>query len=222
MDKQVLRDISYGVYIVTTKDKNNQQVGCVINTLTQITSKNPIISISINKDNYTNQAIHQTKKLAISILSEKTNKEVIGIFGYHSSKDTDKFANVNYKVQSELPIIQENTCGTIIAEVSNIIDCDTHDIFIARVLELQKENNYSPMTYKYFHEELKGTSPQNAPTYEEPISEKKDTDSAKYRCRLCGYIYDDAKETIKFADLPEDWRCPLCGATKDQFEKITE
>ena len=44
----------------------------------------------------------------------------------------------------------------------------------------------------------------------------------KYRCVLCGYIYDDAVEEVKFADLPEDWTCPLCGATKDQFEEVVE
>lgn len=31
----------------------------------------------------------------------------------------------------------------------------------------------------------------------------------KYKCMLCGYIYDDEKEEIKFADLPDDWTCPL-------------
>lgn len=44
----------------------------------------------------------------------------------------------------------------------------------------------------------------------------------KYRCVLCGYIYDDAKESVKFEDLPDTWVCPLCGATKDQFEEIIE
>ena len=42
----------------------------------------------------------------------------------------------------------------------------------------------------------------------------------KYRCKICGYIYDDAKEIVKFEDLPEDWVCPLCGASKDMFKKM--
>lgn len=44
----------------------------------------------------------------------------------------------------------------------------------------------------------------------------------KYRCVICGYIYDDAKEKIKFEDLPEDWTCPLCGSPKSAFEEIKE
>ena len=43
----------------------------------------------------------------------------------------------------------------------------------------------------------------------------------KYRCIVCGYIYDPAEnEDTAFADLPDDWVCPECGAGKDQFEKI--
>lgn len=42
----------------------------------------------------------------------------------------------------------------------------------------------------------------------------------KYKCMLCGYIYDDEKEEIKFADLPDDWTCPLCGVGKDMFELV--
>ena len=49
----------------------------------------------------------------------------------------------------------------------------------------------------------------------------------KYVCSVCGYVYDPAKgdpeQGVKpgtlFANLPADWRCPVCGAAKDQFEK---
>jgi len=50
----------------------------------------------------------------------------------------------------------------------------------------------------------------------------------KYKCLVCGYIYDpetgDATQNIKpgtsFESLPESWVCPECGVGKDQFEKI--
>ncbi len=44
----------------------------------------------------------------------------------------------------------------------------------------------------------------------------------KYRCIICGYIYDEAKEKVKFEDLPDDWTCPLCGSPKSAFEEIIE
>lgn len=45
---------------------------------------------------------------------------------------------------------------------------------------------------------------------------------ARYRCKICGYIYDEEKEGVKFSDLPDDWKCTLCKAPKTSFEKITE
>ena len=44
----------------------------------------------------------------------------------------------------------------------------------------------------------------------------------KFRCTICGYEYDEAKEGIAFADLPDTWACPLCGAPKSAFEPVEE
>jgi len=48
----------------------------------------------------------------------------------------------------------------------------------------------------------------------------------KYVCSVCGYVYDEAKGDLdngvaagtKWKDLPADWTCPVCGASKDEFE----
>jgi len=42
----------------------------------------------------------------------------------------------------------------------------------------------------------------------------------KWRCTACGYVYDEEKEGKKFADLPADWTCPVCGVPKEFFEKV--
>ena len=39
----------------------------------------------------------------------------------------------------------------------------------------------------------------------------------KYVCDVCGYEYDEAVEGVPFADLPDDYECPLCSVGKDQF-----
>ena len=51
----------------------------------------------------------------------------------------------------------------------------------------------------------------------------------KYRCVVCGYVYDPeagdpgngVDAGTAFDDLPEDWCCPECGAEKDMFEEVT-
>jgi len=39
----------------------------------------------------------------------------------------------------------------------------------------------------------------------------------KYICDACGYVYDEEVEGTPFAQLPDDWECPLCGVGKDMF-----
>lgn len=50
----------------------------------------------------------------------------------------------------------------------------------------------------------------------------------KWKCTICGYIYDPAagdpdngvKAGTAFEDIPNEWRCPLCGAMKKWFERV--
>ncbi len=43
---------------------------------------------------------------------------------------------------------------------------------------------------------------------------------AKYRCTVCGYVYDEESEGKSFDELPDSFRCPICNAPKDAFEKV--
>lgn len=216
MDLKVFRDISYGMYVVTTKTDKN--VGCFINTLIQITSENPTVGISINKENYTNRNLKEKKRFAVSILKESATDKLISTFGYFSSSDKDKFEQVEYEDILDMPVVKEDMCSYLICDIVNVIDCGSHDLFIGKVIETKKLSEERPMTYKYYHEVLKGKSPKKAPTYIEEKSNN--TDSNKYQCSICGYIYDDSKEKIKFEELPDDWKCPRCGVGKDLFVKI--
>nr|MBU1328060.1 rubredoxin [Candidatus Omnitrophota bacterium] len=43
----------------------------------------------------------------------------------------------------------------------------------------------------------------------------------KYKCIVCGYVYDPAdNNNVAFEDLSDDWTCPECGVGKDQFEAL--
>lgn len=237
IDNNVFRDISYGLYIVSTKYEN-KNVGCVINTLSQVTSENPIISFSVNKNNFTNEAIKASKKFAISIISEKIKEDVIFKFGYNSSKDMDKFENTDFIIESGMPVVTDGMCSYIVCDLIQTVDCGTHDIFVGRVTDTKKISNDKEMTYRYYHEVIKAVAPKNAPTYieDDNINDNKNQNKSdaentnsnsdikyeKYRCIICGYIYDEATEKVKFADLPADWKCPRCGVGKENFVKVNE
>ena len=42
-----------------------------------------------------------------------------------------------------------------------------------------------------------------------------------FECTICGWIYDEVQEGKPFAELPDDWACPICGAEKSLFKKQT-
>jgi pyruvate oxidase len=45
---------------------------------------------------------------------------------------------------------------------------------------------------------------------------------AKYRCTVCNWVYDEAKEKVKFTDLPKEWVCPICGVPKSAFVLLSD
>src|SRR3972149_7907540 len=45
---------------------------------------------------------------------------------------------------------------------------------------------------------------------------------AKYRCTICNWVYDEAKEGKKFSELPKEWVCPICGAPTTAFVLLAE
>ena len=54
----------------------------------------------------------------------------------------------------------------------------------------------------------------------EPDTAEKETPAA-WQCGLCSYIYDEEKEGTPWADLPDDWTCPVCGSGKECFAAVT-
>lgn len=215
MDKKVLRNLSYGVYVVTSREKD-KNVGCVANSIMQVTSSPAVIAVSINHDNYTNKVIKENNKFGVSILKETTDPKIIGTFGYKSSRDNDKFDGIDFKEISEIPVL-ENTCGYMVCKVIDIMETSTHTVFLGEVIEADDYSTENPMTYKYYHENLKGSSPKNAPTYEETSTSQVDKGSKKrrWRCSICGYIHEAD-------ELPDDFKCPICGVGKECFELVED
>lgn len=170
MNIKTLHKVSYGIYIVSSKSGNKLN-GQIVNTVFQITAEPPQIGISVNKQNLTHQYIENSKVFSIAILSKYTPPKFIGQFGFRSGRELDKFKGVNYKIgKTGAPLILENTIGYIECEVVGSLDCGSHTMFIGKVVEAEIINeNLEPLTYDYYHKELKLKVPKTATTY---ISEK--------------------------------------------------
>lgn len=222
MNVNTFRNMSYGLYVVSSLD-GDRPVGCIANSIMQITASPATVAVSLNHDNYTNDCVAKTGKFAFSILSEKSEPSIIGGFGFRSSRDNDKFAEVPHVMKEGLPVLTD-ACGYVVCKVLKTMETETHTVFLGEVIDADVLDESAPaMTYAYYHNVIKGTSPKNAPTFlqedkpaaeetavEEPTAEKK---VGRWQCQVCGYIYEGEA-------LPKDYTCPICGQGADKFMKI--
>ena len=160
---KVLRNLSYGLYLIGVMD-GERPCGCIVNTVFQVTSENPIVAISMNKNNYTWELLEREGRFAVSILSEKTRKEVIQKLGFVSGRDHDKYEGIDYTMRDGLPVLNEQCCGALICKVVSVTETPTHMVVLASVAEAYELAATVPMTYRYYHEVIRGGAPKNAPS----------------------------------------------------------
>jgi ferric-chelate reductase [NAD(P)H] len=166
VERGVFRDLSYGLYIVASKDEGRFN-GQVVNTVIQVTSEPPRVAVIINKKNLTHEFILNSKVFSASVLEESTPMIFLGPFGFRSGRDVDKLSKVDFKEGiTGCPLISEHALSVLEAEVIDQIDLGTHTVFIGNVVSSEILKKGSPLTYQYYHQVLKGKSPPNAPTYE--------------------------------------------------------
>ena len=236
LDLESLFNLSYGMCIISSK-RDGRFNGCIVNTVFQVTPEPPMIAVSVNKQNLTHEYIARSKVFGVSILAEGASLEFMGRFGFRTGRDMDKFQEINYRIGAAgVPIVLDNTVGFIEAEVTDAIDVETHTLFIGKITACETiDSSKIPMTYNYYRDVKGGRTPRTAATYIKQKPKVKAEQGAreemkKYKCLMCGYIYDpavgdpdsDVEAGTAFEDLPDDWVCPDCGVGKDEFEPIED
>lgn len=202
MDKAAIYKVGYGLYMLSAKDGEKDN-GCIINTAMQITSQSSIkFIISVNKMNATHDMIKKTKLFNISILTTEAPFNVFEQFGFKSGRDTDKFENIDYVSRDENGILYltKYTNAYLAFKVIDMIDCDTHTIFLSELTNAKSLSDVESLTYNYYQKNIK------------PRPEKEVISG--WKCRICGYIYEGES-------LPDNFVCPICKHGAEDFEKIS-
>ena len=202
MDLTAMFKIGYGLYVLTARE-NGFDNGCIINTVSQVTSNPNRITIAVNKANKTHDMVLATGEFNVSILANSVPFDTFKAFGFRSGKDTDKFADFKAVERSANGIfyVSANTNSYISAKVVSATDLGTHTLFLADVTDCEVLSNETSVTYDYYHKYIK------------PKPEVKKTAKVYYRCKICGYIYEGD-------ELPADFICPLCKHPASDFERV--
>ena len=204
LDPTALFTLSYGLYVLTARE-GGRDLGCIVNTVTQLTENPTRIAVSVNKQNFTNEVIQRTGLFNVSVLTEAAPMDLFRHFGFQSGRDVDKFAGRTDPVsENGLRYIGGPANALISGKVEQAIDCGTHMLYIALVTEARKLSDAPSMTYAYYFANVK-PKPQPKPAEDKP--------RRGFVCRICGYFYEGD-------ELPPDFICPLCKHGAADFEPV--
>ena len=200
LDPTALFTLSYGLYVLTARE-GGRDLGCIVNTVTQLTENPTRIALSVNKQNFTCEVIRRTGLFNVSVLTEAAPMDLFRHFGFQSGRDVDKFAGRTDPVsENGLRYIGGPANALISGKVEQAIDCGTHMLYIALVTEARKLSDAPSMTYAYYFANVK---PKPSKLKEQH----------GWVCKICGYVYEGE-------ELPADFICPLCKHGAEDFEKI--
>ena len=198
-DLTALFKIGYGLYVVTSNDGNKDN-GCIVNTVSQVTSSPNRVAVCINKQNYSHHVIKQTGIMNVNCLSVEAPFSVFESFGFRSGRNTDKFEGTEVlRSDNGLAFLGRYINAFMSLKVEQYVDLDTHGMFICSVTEARVMSDKETMTYTY---------------YQDYVKPKPATEGKKgWVCKICGYIYEGD-------ELPDDFICPLCKHPASDFEPI--
>lgn len=225
MSRNALENITYGLYILSSKYRDDAS-GCVIDACIQAGTDPDRIAISVMNKNFTRKLIKKSGVFCLAILEESCPFEIIKHFGFQSGRDVDKFKGLTtFTGINDVPCIMSHVCSTICAKVVDRLELGSHTIFVGEVIEQKHLSDARPMTYAYYQAKVKPRSEEVSQSDETSGSESysengifssntdKEENATGWRCSKCGFVYSDQV-------LPDDYTCPVCGSPSGDFVKI--
>lgn len=155
MDKKAMYNLTYGLFILTAKEGEKDN-GCIVNTVSQVTTDPNRIVVAVNKKNYTHDMIVRTGVFNVSILTEKSKFDTYKHWGFQSGADVDKTQEIAFqRAENGVIYIAEETNAFLSAKVVSATDLGTHTLFLADVTDGAVLSEDSSVTYSYYQNNIK-------------------------------------------------------------------
>lgn len=200
MDQKALYNLTYGLYLLTTREEG-RDYGCIINTAVQVARDPDRIAISVQNNNLTCEVLKRTELFNISALTADAPFDLFVQFGMKSGRDTEKFRGYPGidRAPNTLAIASQYANMYLSVYVTQTIDLGSHTLFIGEILDGQVLNTKPSCSYAHYHAEIK-PKPKKAA-------------AKQWECRICGHVYEGE-------EVPDDYICPLCKHGKEDFVPI--
>lgn len=219
MDIDALYKLTHGLYILGAREDGKRLVGSVVDAVMQVANKPLVIALSCNNQSYTKECIEKSNEFSLSVLCKSVDPYVIANFGFQSSRNVDKWDNVDYCIMDDMPYLKDNL-AMVRCKVLQSIVYDSNTLFVAEVINCKNNEGGEPLTYSDYRSYFKNDVIKSFNDFKQNKEKMKmsadvKNDGKHWVCTVCGYVYD---EETPFEELPEDWLCPLCGVDKSFFE----
>ena len=206
MNSKAYGSLNYTLAILSAAAEGKQQ-GCVINSFHQVTSSYPPrFTVTVNKDHETCKAVAAAGSFSVTLLAADCPSDNVNLFGYKSGRVASKFDGLAAKTDGfGNAYLTEHMVSRISCKVVDRLEIGNFVLFVGEAAEAEVLQGGDVLTLKDFTNRGKAT-PASATVY-------RSVELNGYRCTVCGYVYEGES-------LPADFRCPLCKAPAEKFEKI--
>ena len=207
MDRKVLEKINYGLFLVGTV-LDGRRVGCIVNSFAQVTSSMPQkFTLTLNRDNETCKALLHSGSFAVTMVGRDCPKELVNLFGYKSSRVTDKFAGRETSTDSlGNPYLREGMVARVTCRVADTLDLGRYVLFVCEGVDGELLGEGRMMTADEFLGKDQPALPPTATVY------RTLEEVGGWVCPICGYVYTGDT-------LPTGYQCPLCRCPGEKFTR---
>lgn len=206
MNKKAYQKMDYALCLLSAAADGKNQ-GCIVNSFHQVTSSfPPKFTVVVSKDHETGKAVQAAGSFSVTLLAADAPEELVEQFGYKSGRVVDKFAGRDVCTDgSGNPYLKDGMVSRVSCKVVDKLEIGSYILFVGQATEAEVLGDGDVLTLKAFTDRGKATPP-TATVY-------RSVEINGYRCTVCGYVYEGE-------NLPADFRCPLCNAPAEKFEKI--
>ena len=206
MNSRAYEKLDYSLCLLSAA-ADGKRHGCIVNSFHQVTSSfPPKFTVAVNKDHETCKAVQAAGSFCVTLLAEDAPEELVNAFGYKSGRVVDKFEGRDVQTDGAgNPYLKESMVSRISCKVVDKLEIGSYILFVGQATEAEVLGTGNVLTLKAYANRGKATPPA--------ASVYRTVEINGYRCTICGYVYEGES-------LPADFRCPLCKAPAEKFEKI--